>query len=267
VTLRPVRRVRVALLAGSVSAALLLTACSGASAASGSTTTADGLTGTVTVLAAASLTEVYSDLAARFEKLHPNVTVTQSFGGSSALAAQIVQGAPADLLATANEATMTTVTDAGLADGTPAVFATNVLTLVVPPSNPAGVTSLADLARPGVKVALCDTTVPCGASAISLLAAEKLSVIPVTLETDVKAVLTKVELDEVDAGLVYATDARSAGGKVRQIAVPVAADVINRYPIVVLSGSTNKAAARAFEQFILSATGRAALKNAGFGTP
>ena len=265
--IRPVRPVRAVLLVGAVSAGLLLAGCSAPSAAPTATTPADPLKGTVTVLAAASLTEVYGDLAARFEKLHPNVTITESFGGSSALAAQIVQGAPADIFATANEATMKTVTDAGLADGTPVVYATNVLTLVVPPSNPAGVTSVADLAKPGVKVALCDKTVPCGSAAIGLLAAEKLTVTPVTLETDVKAVLTKVELNEVDAGLVYVTDAKTAGDKVKQIAVPDAANVVNRYPIVVLSGSTNKSAARAFEQFILSPTGLAALKQAGFGAP
>jgi len=261
------RSSRVAAAAALVCAGLVLAGCSTRPVGPPTTTTPDPLSGTVTVLAAASLTEVYGDLAERFEKLHPKVTITENFGGSSALAAQIVQGAPADLFATANEATMKTVTDAGLADGTPVVYATNVLTLVVPPSNPAGVTTVGDLAKPGVKVALCDKSVPCGSAAISLLAAEKLTVTPVTLETDVKAVLTKVELDEVDAGLVYVTDAHAAGDKVRQIAVPDAANVVNRYPIVVLSGSTNKAAARAFEQFILSATGKAALKNAGFGTP
>ena len=258
---------RVAAAVALVWAGLVLAGCSTPPAGPSTTTTPDPLSGTVTVLAAASLTEVYGDLAARFEKLHPKVTITENFGGSSALAAQIVQGAPADLFATANEATMKTVTDAGLADGTPVVYATNVLTLVVPPSNPAGITTVGDLAKPGVKVALCDKTVPCGSAAIGLLAAEKLAVTPVTLETDVKAVLTKVELDEVDAGLVYVTDAHAAGDKVRQIAVPDAANVVNRYPIVVLSASTNKNAARAFEQFILSATGKAALKNAGFGTP
>ena len=262
--IRPSRLAAAALMA---IAGVLLAACSAPTAAPSATKTTDPLTGTVTVLAAASLTEVYGDLAARFEKLHPNVTITENFGGSSALAAQIVQGAPADLFATANEATMKTVTDADLADGAPVVYATNILTLVVPPSNPAGVKTVADLARPGVKVALCDKTVPCGSAAISLLTAEKLPVTPVTLETDVKAVLTKVELDEVDAGLVYLTDAHAAGDKVRQIAVPDAANVVNRYPIVVLAGSTNKKAARAFEQFILSATGTAALKNAGFGAP
>ena len=262
--MRPTRLAAIALVA---SAGLLLAGCSTPSTAPTSTKAADPLSGTVTVLAAASLTEVYGDLAARFEKLHPNVTITESFGGSSALAAQIVQGAPADIFATANEATMKTVTDANLADGTPIVYATNILTLVVPPTNPANVTTVADLANSDVKVALCDKTVPCGSAAISLLAAEKLTVKPVTLETDVKAVLTKVELDEVDAGLVYVTDAKTAGDKVKQIAVPDAANVINRYPIVVLSASKNKAAALAFQNFILSTTGLQALKNAGFGTP
>jgi len=221
----------------------------------------------LTVLAAASLTEVYGDLATQFEKLHPNVTITQSFGGSSALATQITQGAPADLFASANEATMKTVADAGLTAETPIVYATNVLTLIVPRTNPAGVNTIADIANPVVKVALCDKTVPCGSAAITLLAAEKLTVTPVTLETDVKAVLTKVELDEVDAGLVYVTDAKTAGSKVKQIPVADAVNVVNRYPVALLKSSTNKTAATAFEQFILSKTGLAVLKKAGFGTP
>lgn len=261
-------RIRPALVVTAAAAALLLAGCSTtAGSTPGPTATPDSLKGSVTVLAAASLTEVYGELATQFEKLHPNVTITQSFGGSSALATQIVQGAPADLFATANEATMKTVTDAGLTAETPILYATNVLTLIVPPTNPAGVTTIADLANPAVKVALCDKTVPCGSAAITLLAAEKLTVKPVTLETDVKAVLTKVELDEVDAGLVYVTDAETAGSKVTQIPVADAANVVNRYPIALLKNSTNTAAAKAFEQFILSKTGLAVLKKAGFGTP
>jgi len=227
---------RTTLIAVAVSAALLLAGCSSPVASSTPTTskTADPLTGTVTVLAAASLTEVYGNLATQFEKLHPNVAITQSSGGSSALAEQIIQGAPADIFASANAATMKTI---------------------------------ADIANPAVKVALCDKVVPCGSAAIKLLAAEKLTVTPVTLETDVKAVLTKVELDEVDAGLVYVTDAKTAGSKVKQIPVTDAANVINDYPIAVLKNSTNKTAAKAFEAFILSKTGLAALGAAGFGTP
>lgn len=261
-------RIRSLPIAAAAVAALALAGCSGAgSGTPAPSSTPDGLKGTVTVLAAASLTEVYGGLAAKFEKLHPGVSIIESFGGSSALAAQIVQGAPADLLATADEATMRTVTDAGLAAQTPIVYATNMLTLVVPPANPAKVTEVAELANPAVKVALCDTAVPCGSAAVALLAAEKLTVTPVTLETDVKAVLTKVEVGEVDAGLVYVTDAHSAGGKVKQIAIPDAANAVNRYPIALLSGSADKAAAKAVEDFILSTTGLAALKAAGFGTP
>lgn len=260
---------RTTLIAVAVSAALLLAGCSSPVASSTPTTskTADPLTGTVTVLAAASLTDVYGNLATQFEKLHPNVAITQSFGGSSALAEQIIQGAPADIFASANAATMKTITAANLTDDTPTVFATNILTLIVPPTNPAKVSTIADIANPAVKVALCDKVVPCGSAAIKLLAAEKLTVTPVTLETDVKAVLTKVELDEVDAGLVYVTDAKTAGSKVKQIPVTDAANVINDYPIAVLKNSTNKTAAKAFEAFILSKTGLAALGAAGFGTP
>jgi molybdate transport system substrate-binding protein len=247
--------------------ALLLAGCAGAAPGPQQTEAADPLSGSVTVLAAASLTEVDNELAARFEKLHPRVTITLSYGCSSALAGQIVQGAPADLFATANEATMKTVTDAGLTDGAPIVYATNMLQLIVPPGNPGHVTSLRDLTRPGVKVALCDSTVPCGAAAATLFATAGITVKPVTLEQDVKAVLTKVELDEVDAGLVYVSDATTAGDKVDRVAVPQAATVINRYPIALLTGSTNKAAARAFERFILSTTGLAVLKKAGFGAP
>jgi molybdate transport system substrate-binding protein len=265
------RTARLALLASAAVVTILLAGCSGTGAGGSgapmSTASRDTLTGTVTVLAAASLTEVYGELASQFEKLHPGVTITESFGGSSALATQIVQGAPADLFATANQATMKTVTDAGLTDGIPIVYASNVLTLIVPSGNPANVTSLADLAKPSVKVALCDKTVPCGSAAVTLLADENLKVTPVTLEQDVKSVLTKVELDEVDAGLVYVTDAVSAGSTVKRIAVPDAANVVNRYPIALLRSSTNTAAATAFEHFILSTTGLLALKRAGFGTP
>lgn len=264
------RPARIAAMAAAVALVLAGCATSGVGAGAGArqpTATTGELSGTVTVLAAASLTEVMGDIAARFEKLHPNVTISQNFGGSSALAAQITQGAPADLFASANEATMRTLTDAGLIDGTPVIFATNVLTLIVPPSNPAGVTAIADLANPAVKVALCDVAVPCGSAAMTLLGKEKVTVKPVTLETDVKAVLTKVELGEVDAGLVYATDAATAGHQVTQIPVADADTVVNRYPIAVLKNARNARAAKALEQFILSKAGLAALSRVGFGSP
>lgn len=224
------------------------------------------LAGGVTVLAAASLTESFDALAAGFEKRHPGVTVQTAYGGSGALAQQIVQGAPADVFASAADEPMTTVTRAGLASH-PTEFATNVLELIVPKGNPAHITSLADLAKPGVTTILCDVTVPCGAAAKALLQKTGVHATPVSLEQDVKQVLTKVELDEADAGLVYVTDAKAAAGDVQTVAVPEAATVINRYPIVVLSHAPHPAAAAAFVRYVLGPEGRKVLRDAGFGPP
>ncbi len=223
--------------------------------------------GTVTVLAAASLTEVFTELGKDFEKAHPGSRVTFSFGGSSTLAQQILAGAPADVFAAASPATMKTVTDARLAAGTPVVFVRNQLVIAVPPGNPRHITSLADLARPGTRVALCAVAVPCGAAARTALAAGHVSLTPVTLEQDVKSALSKVELGEVDAALVYRTDARGAGGKVAAVEFPESAQAINDYPIAALSGAPNRAGAAAFVAFVLSGTGRDALVRAGFQAP
>ncbi|MGN6324563.1 molybdate ABC transporter substrate-binding protein [Pseudolysinimonas sp.] len=218
----------------------------------------------MTVLAAASLTETFDALGAGFEKRHPGVTVSTTYGGSGALAQQIVQGAPVDVFASAAGAPMMTVTKAGLA-ARPTVFATNVLELVVPKGNPAHVESLADLSRPGLKVVLCDMTVPCGSAAQTLLQKAGVAVRPVSLEQDVKQVLSKVELDEADAGLVYVTDARSAHGEVATVDVPEATAVVNDYPIAVLEKAPNPAAARAFVAYVRSPVGTKALRDAGFG--
>src|SRR5262249_22830589 len=158
---------------------------------------------------------------------------------SSTLAQQIVGGAPADVFAAASPATMKTVTDAGLASGTPTVFVRNQLVIAVPAGNPKGITSLADLVKPGIKVALCADAVPCGAAAKTALAAANVKLTPVTLEQDVKAALSKVELGEVDAALVYRTDAKSAGAKVTGIEFPESAKAINDYPIAALKDAPN----------------------------
>jgi molybdate transport system substrate-binding protein len=226
----------------------------------------DTLTGTVTVFAAASLTETFDALATAFEQKHPNVDVVLSYGGSSGLATQITEGAPADVFAAANESTMKTVTDDGDATD-PTIFTTNTLELVVPAGNPAGITGLADLANADLAIALCDPAVPCGSAAQQLLDAAGVTASPDTLEEDVKAVLTKVELGEADAGLVYVTDVQSAGEKVEGIEVPEAQDVINRYPIAVLADAPNPDAARAWVDFILSDEGQSALAGAGFVAP
>jgi molybdate transport system substrate-binding protein len=255
--------------------ALALTAC-GADAGSGTSTaetaaaTSDPgseLSGTLTVLAAASLTETFDQLKQQFSEEHPGVTVEASYGASSTLARQIVEGAPADVFAAASPSTMKTVTDAGLADGEPVVFVQNTLQIAVPPDNPAQIATLSDLARPEVKVALCKPQVPCGSAAQTALTAAGVAVTPVTLEQDVKAVLTKVRLGEVDAGLVYRSDVISAGGDVTGIDFPEAARAINDYPIAVLSEAPNPEAAAAFVELVRSPEGLAVLTKAGFAEP
>lgn len=221
----------------------------------------------LTVYAAASLTDSFTDIATAFEKQNPGVTVTFNFGGSSALATQIVAGSPGDVFAAASPATMKTVTDANLTAADPVVFVTNTLELVVPKGNPAGVKGLADLAKPDLSIALCTAEVPCGAAAIKLLAQEGVTAAPDTLEQDVKAVLTKVELGEVDAALVYKTDVQSAGDKVEGIEVPGAEKVVNQYPIAPLKSSENSTIAQAFVDFVLGKEGQAILAKAGFGAP
>ncbi|MGS2642538.1 molybdate ABC transporter substrate-binding protein [Streptosporangium sp. LJ11] len=221
---------------------------------------------TLTVLAAASLTGTFTELGKAFEAAHPGTTVRFGFGSSATLAQQIVQGAPADVFAAASPATMKTVTDVSMATG-PAVFARNTLQIAVPAGNPAEVDDLADLADPKVKVALCAEQVPCGGAAVRALDAAGLKVTPVTLEQDVKATLTKVELGEVDAALVYRTDVIASGGKVRGIDFPEAEKAINDYPIAVLSGAPAPEAARRFVDLVLSRQGAEVLAKAGFQTP
>jgi molybdate transport system substrate-binding protein len=239
----------------------------GGSAGGQPSASTDPVHGTVTVLAASSLTEVFNALGKTFEAAHPGTKVTFSYGGSSTLAQQIVNGAPADVFAAASPATMKTVTDAKLADGTPAVFVRNQLVIAVPAGNPKQVAALADLAKPGVKVALCADQVPCGAAATTALAAGGVNLTPVTLEADVKAALSKVVLGEVDAALVYRTDAKAAGAKVTAVEFPESAKAINDYPIVALKGASNTAGAAAFVAFIKSAPAQTALSRAGFQSP
>jgi molybdate transport system substrate-binding protein len=218
-----------------------------------------GSASTVTVFAAASLTEVFTQIAAEFEQQHPAFHIVLSFGASSTLAAQIVEGAPADVFAAASPATMATVTDAGEGSATPVTFATNRLEIAVPVGNPGAVTSVKDFARPELLIAVCAVEVPCGVAAAQALAGIPASID--TYEQDVKAVLSKVELGEVDAGLVYVTDVL-ANGKVDGIELDN--DIAVDYPIVTISRSD---AARAFVDFVLSTRGQAILMAAGFGAP
>jgi len=221
-------------------------------------------TGTVTVFAAASLTAAFTELADDFEAAHPGTSVELSFAGSSDLATQIENGAPADVLATADTATMQRVQEAGLTSADPVPFATNTLEIAVPPGNPAGVRTLADLARAGVAVVVCAPQVPCGAAADAVESAAGLTVEPVSEESSVTDVLGKVRSGEADAGLVYVTDVRAAGDAVEGIPFAEAEQAVTTYPIAPLTESD---AAAAFTAFVAGDEGRAVLDAAGFGTP
>ena len=222
---------------------------------------------TLTVFAAASLTEVFGRLEPRFEQARPGVDVVVNFGSSSDLAQQIVNGGPADVFAAANTSTMQTVADAGLVDGEPTVFATNVLEIVTPPGNPAGVTSFADLARPGLQVVVCAPQVPCGAAAEKIERSTGVTLTPVSEEPDVKSTLGKVTSGNADAGLVYATDVRSAGEDVQGIEFPEAAQAVNEYPVAVIADASAADLAREFRELVTSAEGREVLASVGFGSP
>lgn len=225
-----------------------------------------GSRSTVTVFAAASLAEAFDELAERFEAEHALTDVVLNSGGSSALAQQILQGAPADVFASAAEPPMQAVIDAGLA-GDAAILATNTLELVTPAGNPAGITGLDDLTRPELRVALCDASVPCGAASTTLLERHGVAASADTLESDVTAVVTKVMLGEVDAALVYRTDVIRAGDAVEGIEVPGAASVVTRSRIAAMTDASDPDAAAAFVSFATGADGRAVLDAAGFGAP
>jgi molybdate transport system substrate-binding protein len=249
---------------------LSLAGCGGSTDGGAATTAPSSSTaepgGTLTVFAAASLTDVFTDLGERFEADHPGLDVQFNFAGSSALATQVTQGAPADVFASANEAQMAVVADAGLAHD-PQVFAANVLQIAVPAGNPAGVTGLADLGREELTIAVCAPQVPCGAAAEDVFAAAGVTAAPDTLEEDVRAALTKVEIGEVDAALVYTTDVTAAGGAVEGVDVPEAGQAVNEYPIAVLADAPAPQAAAAFVELVRSAEGQQALADAGFRTP
>jgi molybdate transport system substrate-binding protein len=250
-----------------VAAVLALAGCGaeGADAASGSSD--DGLSGTLTVFAAASLTDVFTDLGNDLMADDPGLTIRFNFAGSSALATQIVQGAPADVFASANEAQMAVVTGADLAAGEPEIFTSNVLQIAVPAGNPADVTGLEDFRKADLALALCAPEVPCGSAAEDVFAAAGITPEPDTYEEDVRAALTKVELGEVDAALVYASDVVSAGDEVEGVEFPEAQDAINDYPVCVLADAPNPEAAEAFVALVQSEEGQQALADAGFRAP
>jgi molybdate transport system substrate-binding protein len=239
---------------------------SGSSASSPSPSSASSSTGTITVFAAASLMETFTQLGKQFDAAHPGDTVKFSFGPSSGLATQITSGAPADVFASAAPANMDTIVKAGDA-ANPQDFAKNTMEVAVPPNNPAKVKSVNDLAKSSVKVALCQPQVPCGVVAAEVFKNASIKVKPVTLQADVKSVLTQVELGSVDAGMVYVTDVMAAGSKVKGVQIPSSDNASTLYPIATITNSKHKSIAQSFVTYVLSPAGQQVLTAAGFQTP
>jgi molybdate transport system substrate-binding protein len=230
-------------------------------------TPAADLDGSITVLAAASLTDAFDEIAIAFEETHQGVVVEIEYGGSSALRDQIVAGAPADVFASADPSPMDAVAEGGGVVGDPATFATNELEIAVPAGNEAEVEGLDDFGDESLLIGLCDEQVPCGVLGREVLDNAGVSPAPDTNEPDVRSLLEKIETGELDAGLVYVTDVEWAGDDVEGIEIPDEDNVVAHYPIAPLAASENPAVAAAFVDFVLSEEGQAVLDEYGFGPP
>ena len=253
-------------LAVGLTTAALVASCSPPPQHSG---TAEGtaVTGEITVYAAASLQPTFTDLGDRFERDHPGTTVTFNFAGSSSLVTQLVQGAPADVFASANPENMAKAVDSGVVSGAPVDFAANTLTIVTPPGNPKGVQRFSDLADPDLQVVVCAPQVPCGAATETVERSTGVALRPVSEESSVTDVLGKVVSGQADAGLVYVTDAADAADDVTEVPFPEAAAAVNVYPIAVVRNAANPAGAQAFVDLVTGAQGREVLASAGFAAP
>ncbi len=253
-----------------VAVTVLLGGCAGGGAVPGAGTaplrSAGEPAGRVAVSAAASLAAAFDEIADAFTAEHPGVQIVPSYDGSSTLATQIIEGAPVDVFASADEANMQKVVDAGLATH-PQLLATNTLSLVVPTGNPGRVAGIEALADEALTVVLCAPEVPCGAASDGVLRAAGVTAAVDSFEQNVTAVLTKVAAGEADAGLVYVTDAALAAEQIEAIPVAAADAIVNRYPVVVLDDAPHAAAAEAFVAFVRGPAGQAVLADHGFGIP
>lgn len=224
------------------------------------------LSGSITVFAASSLTGAFNTLGSQFEAAHQGTKITFNYGASGTLATQIVQSAPADVFASAAPKNMDTVVQAGEASN-PVTFVKNTGEIAAAPGNPAKIATVADLAKPGVKVALCQPTVPCGVVATTVFKNANVTVKATASEPDVKSTLAVIASGEVDAGIVYVTDVKAAGSKVVGIEIPAAQNATTEYPIATLKGTKNAALATAFVDYVKSADGQKVLSAAGFLAP
>lgn len=237
--------------------ALILAGCS----------TPGGAERTLTVFAAASLEQPVTELADRLEQQRPDLDVTLSLDGSANLLAQVGEGAPADILATADQQTMDRAVADGLTEGTPRPLASNRLALAVPRGNPADVRSIKDLERPELRLVQCAPGVPCGDAATTLAQRAEVTLAPDSEESSVSGVLSKITAGEADAGIVYTTDIARSGGKAQQVPLPESLTVTTSVPIVEVRGARNPEAARAFLDLATGPDGQRILADHGFGPP
>lgn len=229
-----------------------------------SETTGGAATGTITVFAAASLQGAFDKIGMQFDQAHPNAHVRFSYAGSSALATQINDHAPADVFASANNSNMQRVVDANHVVGQPKIFARNTLEIMVAHGNPHHIMSLSDLTNSAVRVAVCAPDVPCGSFAKEVFEKANVTVTPVSQETSVTGVVTRVSTGEADAGIVYTTDVLAGGSRVQGISIPADQNVIAEYPIAELTNAPNSAGATAFIDYVASPAGQAVLASFGF---
>lgn len=253
------RNVRTKFIAAAMVVALLATSCGSDDAPPAGDTT--------TVFAAASLTAAFTELGDAFTAENPDAGVTFNFAGSSDLVAQITEGAPVDVFASADLANMAELIDAGLDGDDPVVFATNLAEIIVEPGNPTGITVVADLADGDLVVVQCAPEVPCGSYAEQIFVNAGVAVTPSSFEENVKAVVTKVVLGEADAGIVYRTDVIAAGADAAGVTIGDDLNVVAEYPIVSIADAPNPVGARAFIEFVLSPAGQQILASYGFGAP
>ncbi len=263
----PRRRPRVLLGACVAAAALILAACSSSSSSTPSASGSAKLSGTLVVFAAISLTDAFNKISAQFEKANPGVSVKINYNGSSSLATQINQGAPADVFASASPTNMKVVTDAGDATGPPQVFTSNTGEIMVESGNPMHIKTVSDLANSKVKTVVCAPAVPCGALAQKIFKNAGVTVKPVSEEQNVGGVVTKVTLGEADAGIVYVTDVKANEKDAAGVPIPANQNDVTEYPIVEVKGAPNAAAAKAFISYVVGPNGQQVLTGFGFMPP
>jgi molybdate transport system substrate-binding protein len=232
------------------------------------TTSSSPVTGSIKVSAAASLTGAFGTIKKNFEQANPGATLTINFGSSGTLETQIESGAPVDVVAFADEATMRKLADNSLLASPSQIFATNHLVIVTKPGNPMGIKTLADLATAGV-ISLCAATAPCGKYTDQILQSAGVTIPAsnITRGQDAKATLAAVTAGDAVAGVVYVTDAQAAGSKVTAVDLSTDQNAVAKYPIAVIKATRNEALAQAFATYVLGPEAQAVLKAAGFQTP